>query len=163
MMAAHTTAKPAPTERPTAIHFFNKVRSICSLREHLAIAQTGSGARLLCSISPFSTPTGLGHEALDCQLDVLWHAWQEAAFVPRDGVSGHAESVSEFALSEPEEEPLLTKLPTGQAGLGYLREQDPSISDIVEFTIFGLRPARLQVPCRWAPTRCGHRATRPRH
>lgn len=69
---------------------------------------------LLCSISPFSSLTGLGHEALNCQLDVLRHARQEAAFVPSDGVSGHTESVSEFALSETEEEPLTTKLSTGQ-------------------------------------------------
>lgn len=72
---------------------------------------------LLCSFSPCSRLTGLGHETPDCQLDVLRHAWQEAAFVPRDGVSGHTESVSEFALSETEPEPLFSKLPTRQAGL----------------------------------------------
>lgn len=72
--------------------------------------------RLLCSISSSSSPTGLGHETVDGQRDVLRHARQKAAFVPGDRVSGHAESVSEFALSETEQEPLFSKLPTGQAG-----------------------------------------------
>jgi hypothetical protein len=32
-------------------------------------------------------------------------------------------------LSETEEEPLTTKLPTGQVGLGYVREHRPSMCE----------------------------------
>ena len=59
--------------------------------------------------------TGFVSQRPDRQLHVLWYARQQPAFVPRDGVSGHAELLRQFALSETEEEPLSSKLPTGQS------------------------------------------------
>jgi len=58
----------------------------------------------------------------DRQRDVFRNRRQEAAFVTGNGVSGHTESLRQFALSETEEEPLFSKLPAGQLRLGYPRE-----------------------------------------
>ena len=60
--------------------------------------------------------TQLGLQRLHGEFDVLRNAREETPFIPRDRVSYHAELSCEFALSETEEEPLLAKLPTGQAG-----------------------------------------------
>lgn len=97
---------------------------------------------LLASVPPaFALVRHLGEQGSHGEYDVLRDPRQKATFIAGDGVSSHTELFSKFALSEPEEEPLLTKLPTGQAGLGYLREQRPSISDIATCTTCGQRSA----------------------
>jgi hypothetical protein len=95
-----------------------KLFCLCSFREHSSVYQNRERATgLLHSVSPFFSLTGLGDEALDRQLDVLWHARQKATFVARDGVASHTKSVSEFSLSETEEEPLLAKAPDRSSGI----------------------------------------------
>ncbi len=59
----------------------------------------------------------LGQQTLHRQFHILGNLWQETALVAGDGVSGHTERLGEFLLSETEEEPLTTKLPTGQAAV----------------------------------------------
>jgi len=73
-------------------------------------------------LPPLATRAGLDSQGLDRQFDVLRTRREETSLVTGDRVSGHAESFSQFALSETEEEPLLTKLPTGQVWEGYLGE-----------------------------------------
>ncbi len=68
----------------------------------------------LASVSPLVARARFGDQALHGQFDVLRDSRQEAALVPCDCVASHAELVSEFLLSETEEEPLTSKLPTGQ-------------------------------------------------
>ena len=71
--------------------------------------------RSSASISPLvDRPTRFCHQGPDGEFDVLRDDRQEAAFIPGDRVSGHAEPLGEFALSETEAEPLTAKLPAGQ-------------------------------------------------
>ena len=65
-------------------------------------------------LSPLATRgTRFGCQRLYGQLDISRNL-EKAAFISRDGVTGHTEFPCEFLLSETEEEPLFSKLPTGQ-------------------------------------------------
>ena len=82
--------------------------------------------RSSASISPLvARPTRFCHQGPGGKFDVLRDGRQEAAFIPGDRVSGHAEPFSEFALRETKAEPLTAKLPAGQWTTGYLREHAP--------------------------------------
>lgn len=71
---------------------------------------------MLSPVAPSGTRCALfGYQSPDGQFDVLRDGREEAALIPRDGVSCHTELRCEFALSETEEEPPFPKLPTGQA------------------------------------------------
>ena len=90
----------------------------CSLREHPTYQRyrrVGSAPSISLLLPP-PVPR-LGEQALHRQLHILGNLRQKAALVAGDGVSGHTEFLGELLLSETKEEPLTTKLPTGQAAV----------------------------------------------